>query len=68
MISDKLRIDGLESRLNAVTDGISIGEVIVYSPEELKAHMIVVQGEASNFGGFVCVHKILTRIHQRIKG
>ena len=68
MISYHLRIYGLESRLNAGADEFAIGEVIVRSPEELKAQMVAVQGEARNFGGFVCVYNILTRMHQRIKG
>ena len=59
-ISDCLRIDGLESRLNAGADELAVGEMIVRSPEDLKAHMVAVQGEASEFGGFVCVHNILT--------
>ena len=29
--------------------------------------MVEVQGKASNFGGIVCVYKILTRIHQHTK-
>ena len=34
-VSDRLRIDGFESRLNAGADKISIGEVIVRSPKYL---------------------------------
>ena len=30
--------------------------------------MVEIQGEASDFGVFVCVYNILTRIHQHIKG
>ena len=30
--------------------------------------MVAVRGEASNFGGLVCVNNILTRINQCIKG
>ena len=67
-ISYFLRIDGLESRLNAGAGELSVGEVIVWSPEDLKAHMFAVQGEASDFVGFFCVYNILTKIHQRIKG
>ena len=67
-ISYFLRIDGLESRLNAGAGELSVGEVIVWSPEDLKAHMFAVQGEASDFVGFLCVYNILTKIHQRIKG
>ena len=67
MISYGLQIYGLESRLNAGAEDLAIGEVIVRSPEDLKAHMSAVQGEASNFGGFICVYNILTRLHQCIK-
>ena len=52
ILSDHLCIYGLESRLNAGADEISIGELIVRSPDDPKAHMVEVQGEASNFGGF----------------
>ena len=54
-ISDWLRIDGLESRMNVGADELAIGEVIVHSPEDLKYHMVKFQCEASNFGGFMCV-------------
>ena len=62
-----LRIDRLESRLNAMADEFAVGRVILCSPEYPKAHMVEIQGEASNFGGFVCVYNILTRIHHCIK-
>ena len=55
-ISDCLRIDGLESRLNAGADELAVGEMIVRSPEDLKAHRVAVQGEASKFKGFICVY------------
>ena len=48
-ISYRLRIDGLDSRLNAGADKLVIGEVVVRSPEDLKAHMVEFQGEAINF-------------------
>ena len=67
-VSDCLRIGGLESRLNAGADEVAIGEVILRSPEYLKAHTVVVQGGTSDFGVFVCVHNILPRIKQHIKG
>ena len=54
-ISDRLCIDGLESRLNVGDDELATGEVIVRSSEDLKAHIVQVQGEASNFLGFVCI-------------
>ena len=63
-ISNCLRIYGLGSRLNSGADEFAIGELIVSSPEDLKAHMVTVQGEASDPRVFVCFHNILTRIHQ----
>ena len=42
--------------------------MIGHSPEDLKAHLVPVQGEASDSGVFICVYNILIRIHQRIKG
>ena len=48
-ISDQLCIDGLESRLNVGDDELATEEVIVRSSEDLKAHIVQVQGEASNF-------------------
>ena len=47
-ISYCLCIDGLYSRLNTRADELAIGEVIVRSPEYLKAHMVELQGEARN--------------------
>ena len=67
-ISDCLRIDGLESRLNAGADELAVGEMIVRSPEDLKTHIVAVQGEASDFRGLIFVYNILTRIQKRIKG
>ena len=52
-ISYRLRIDGLGSRLNAGADELAVGEIIVRSPENLKAHKVSVQGEASGFGGYI---------------
>ena len=53
--------------MNAGADELDVVEVIFRSPEYLEAHMVSVQGKASNFGGFVCVYNILMRIHQHIK-
>ena len=54
--------------MNVGADELAAGEIIVRSPEDLKAHLVSFQGEASDFGGFVCVYNILTRINQLIKG
>ena len=54
-IADRMRIDGLKSRLNEEADELTIGKVIVRSPEDLKSHTIAMQGEARDFGEFfVC--------------
>ena len=68
MISYQLCIDGLESRLNVGDDELAIGGVVFRSPEDLKAHMVEIKGEANDFGGLVCVYSVFTRINQRIKG
>ena len=67
-ISDRLRIDGFESSLNAGADELAIGRVIICSPEDLKSHIVSVQGESRNFGGLICVYNIFTRVHQCNKG
>ena len=67
-ISDHLHINLSESRLNAGADELAIVEEILRSPEYLKVHIVAFQGESSNCRGFVCVYKILKRIHQRING
>ena len=57
----------MESRLNAGADELAILEVIVCSPEDLKYHMVRVQGKARNFREFVCVYNIFTRIQKCTK-
>ena len=54
-ISDQLCIDGLDPRLNVGADELVIGGVINRSPEDWKAHIVEIQGEARKFGGFMCV-------------
>ena len=54
--------------MNAGADELAVTESIIRPPEDLKAHLVSVQGEASDFGGLFCVCNILTRIHQHIKG
>ena len=53
-ITDCLCIDGIESRINAGADKMQVGEVIIRSPQYLKAHLVATNGEGGNFGGFVC--------------
>ena len=67
-ISDRLCIDGLESHINDGAYDLRIGEVIIRSPQDLKAHMFTTNCERVYFGGFVYPYNILTRIQQRLKG
>ena len=67
-ISDRLRIDGLESCINAGADELLVGEVIARFPQDLKSHLVVTNGEGVYFGVFVFPYNILTRIQQRLKG
>ena len=61
-ISDRLCIDGLESHINDGAYDLRIGEVIIRSPQDLKAHMFTTNCERVYFGGFVYPYNILTRI------
>ena len=67
-IADCLCIDGLESRINAVTDNLRVGEVIIHSPQHLKANLIATNCEGVDFGGLLCPYNIPTFIQQRLKG
>ena len=44
-IADHIRIDGLELRINSGADEIQVSEVIICSPQDLKAHMVATDGE-----------------------
>ena len=67
-IYDRLRIDGLESRINAGADYLQFGDVILLSPQELKSHLVATNCKGVYFWGFFCPYNILTRIQQRLKG
>ena len=67
-IADRLYIDGLESCINTGDDEMRVGEVIILSTQDPKAHMVATGGEGVDFGGFVCPYNILTHIQQRLKG
>ena len=67
-IADRLFIDILESRINAGTDELQVGGVIISSPQDPKAHLGATNCERVYFGGFVWPYNILTRIKQRLKG
>ena len=62
-----LCIDGLDSGINSGTDELQVGEIIIRSPQDLKAHLVAADGEGVDFGGFVCHYNILTHIQQRLK-
>ena len=52
-IYDHLCIDGLESCINAGADEMQVGEVIICSPKDFKAHLVMTNCEGLDFGGFV---------------
>ena len=53
-ITDCIHIVGLESHINVGADKLQVGEVIIISPKDLKAHLVATDGEGVDFGGFVC--------------
>ena len=67
-ITDCLRINGVELRINVGADELQVGEVIICYPQYLKAYLVATDGEGMDFGGFVCPYNILNRIHKRLKG
>ena len=67
-IDDRLCIDGLDSRTNSGANELWVGEVIIRSPQYLKAHLLYTNCEGLNFVGLVCPYNILTRIQQRLEG
>ena len=68
LIADRLCIDGLDSRINSGTDEMRVGEVIILSPQDLKAHMVATNCGGVYFIDFVCPYNILTCIQHRLKG
>ena len=67
-IADRLHIDVLESRINAGADELWVGEVIISSPQDLKAYLVATNCEGVDFGRFIFPYNILTHIKQRLKG
>ena len=53
-ITDCLSIDGLDSHINMSADELQFGEVIIRSPQDLKAHLVTTNSEGVDFGGFFC--------------
>ena len=49
-ITDFLRIDGLESRMNTGADEMQVSEVIIHSPQYLKTHLVATNSEGVDFG------------------
>ena len=66
-IADCLHVDGLKSHINAGSDELRVGDVIIRSPQGLKEHLVVTNCEGVDFGGFVFPYNILTRIQQRLE-
>ena len=48
-ISDCLCIGRLESRINSGADELQVGEVIIYSPQDLKENMVATNCEGVDF-------------------
>ena len=67
-IADCPHIDVLESRINDGTDELLVGEVIIWSTQDLKAHLVGNKCEKGYFWGFVFPYNILTCIQYRLKG
>ena len=67
-IFDQLCIDALELRINTGAGELRVGEVIIFSPQDLKAHLVMTNYSGVDFGGFVCPYNILTHIQQIMKG
>ena len=67
-INDCICINGLDSRNNEGADELQVGEVIIYFPQDLKAHLVMTDGEGVDFRGFVWTYNILTRTQQWLKG
>ena len=61
-ITYRLRIKGLEACINTSADEMQVDEVVIRSPQDLKAHLVATDGEGVDFGGFVCSYNILTHI------
>ena len=51
-ITDRLRIYGFESRINAGAYELKFGEVVIRYPQDLKAYQVSTDGEGVYFFGF----------------
>ena len=49
-INDRLRIYGLESRINAGANELQVDVVIIFSPQDLNAHLSVADSEWVDLG------------------
>ena len=52
-IDDRLCIDGHEQCINAGAYELQVGEVIIHSTQDLKAHLVATNCEGFYFRGFV---------------
>ena len=48
-VADRLCIGRLESRINSGADELQVDEVIIYSPQDLKANMVATNCEGVDF-------------------
>ena len=67
-ITDRLRIESLESRVSSGQEEIAVGMQKVRSPADLVALLKDLGAESIDFGGFVDVFNIFIRIHSKSKG
>ena len=67
LIVDQLCSDGFDSRIIAGADDLWVGEVIFFSSQDLKSHLVRTNRERVDFGGFIRLRNILTFIQQWLK-
>ena len=67
-ISDRLSINGLDSRINYGADELRVGEAIIISSQDLKAYLVTTNCGGMDFRGFVCPYNILTCTQRKLKG
>ena len=67
-ISDRLRIESLESRVSSGQEEIAVGSQKIRSPADLVAMLKTLGAESIDFGGFVDVYNIFIRMHSKAKG
>ena len=49
-ITDRLHINGIESRINTGANDLQVDEVVIHSPQDLKTHLVATNGEGVDLG------------------